>query len=61
MDDAARPEYLRLAVGLALAVYSGYLDAHRISYVFDFVKAATGSTTLNELGMVKMRSKNSMF
>lgn len=51
MDDTARPEYLRIGVGLALAVYSGYLDAYRIGYVFDFVKAATGSSTLQQLGM----------
>lgn len=51
LDDTARPEYLRLALGLGLAVYSGYLDAYRIGYVFDFVKAATGGSTLQQLGV----------
>ena len=51
MDDAARPEYMRLALGLVLAAYSGYLDAYRIGFVFEFVKAATGAATLQQLGM----------
>lgn len=50
VDDAARPEYMRLALGLVLAAYSGYLDAYRIGFVFEFVKAATGAATLQQLG-----------